>query len=772
MTASPELDPRRPTRWPLALTALALLFSLYHVVQAALLPLELFFQTGPEDRIGQFVFYNSHLGGGHFGMPVELGDYDADGQVDLVVAPMAAPSGPDKTRIDAGEVYVLRGDGELRGKVDHRTFEDDTFPGLTILGARKNDYLGTELFTADVNGDGVQDLIIGAQNHDGPAGDRPTAGGVFVIFGREGLLESGSVIDLLTLDQAPHPDVLTLIGERPGDRLGLWVEAGDFDGDGIDDLFLGGDQSSGADTEDDQGRVGMAAIVYGRTEWPAIIDLATAREEIEGVSYLYGRDGEDHFGASLHARDLDGDGRDEVIVAASLNRFSASLLDDPAVFEAEASGGGDGPEPDDVIRRFSAGEVYILFSEGEESRLPQEIDFASPLPPEISGRLATIYGANRDDTVGEELTSGDFDGDGHADLALGAITASNPDGTALAGATFVLYRPDLLRGQTLDLATLGQGPDIPGFQVSSIYGLEARDILGDTLSVGDFNRDGFDDLAVGIPHRQLQGKRDTGEVAVLFGSPERFPDQLYPSAPDVDPSVLISYVRGPDANDNFSYSMEARDYDGDGFDDLFPNAMRGDGADNDVPDAGEVYLVSGFFLSGQRVTVTGVEPRLLPPGRPHEVIVTGSGFTVREDMHVFLGDQEVTEFTSESGTRLVVTLPAIESPGEFPLRVENRHGTFTAIDPVIFGSELEFSRGDSNLDGTFDIGDPVFTLAYLFLGKRATCLDAQDVDDSGMIDIGDPVRALRYLFLGNVPAPPAPFPGAGSDPTEDALTCP
>jgi hypothetical protein len=83
----------------------------------------------------------------------------------------------------------------------------------------------------------------------------------------------------------------------------------------------------------------------------------------------------------------------------------------------------------------------------------------------------------------------------------------------------------------------------------------------------------------------------------------------------------------------------------------------------------------------------------------------------------------------------------------------------------------QFIRGDSDGDGELSIADPVRTLNYLFLGTVAlSCLDAADANDSGGIDLSDATFTLGFMFNGDR-APPAPFPGKGSDPTSDSLGC-
>jgi len=82
-----------------------------------------------------------------------------------------------------------------------------------------------------------------------------------------------------------------------------------------------------------------------------------------------------------------------------------------------------------------------------------------------------------------------------------------------------------------------------------------------------------------------------------------------------------------------------------------------------------------------------------------------------------------------------------------------------------------FRRGDANADGKVDIGDPVASLNYLFLGASAPpCEDAADSQDDGKIDLSDAVATLSWLFLGGA-SPSAPGPtSCGSDPSEDELT--
>jgi len=715
------------------------------------------------EQCGQLSVYNVSVGGGFFGHPVEVGDFNGDGMQDVVMGPMAA-DGDNGTRNRSGEVYVYPGDQVLEGVLDRGDLQNPP-GGLTLMGARAGDFLGTELFVADVNGDGIEDLLVGAQNYDGPAGDRDTCGGVFVVLGREDLLDAA-----LTLDMAAPPnDVITIFGADAGDRLGIWVEAGDLDGDGYADLLLGADQTFSEDPSAFEYHKGLVVVIYGREEFPSVIDLAEVRanpESLPGTSRILGRETEDHFGASIHSRDLDHDGRDELIAAAALNRLSASQRGG-GTFSAHASGGGDGPEGN----RNGAGEVTIFFSLDEGERLPALVDLSSPLPPVLAGRVTTIHGASSGGAMGEEITSGDFNGDGEVDLALGALTGRRTTGST-GGTTHVLYGQagGGLQGQTIDLSPLAVDGIPEGLEVSLLYGLNPLDLLGDTLSVEDFNNDGFDDLALGIPDHDLPGKTNAGIVAIAFGRPEFWPSSWAPQADVLPEDLQVAYVLGADAGDLLSYSMEARDFDGDGYGDVFPNAMRGDGSLNDAADAGGAYMVSGYKMIGASTNVDTIEPQEGEASQITPVVIAGQGFTTSADTRLFVDAVEVTDFQVMNATTIEANLPALGISALVDLRMENRYDTIVLSDAFRYIIPVPFIRSDSNRSGLVDLSDAITMLVYLFQGGTTTCLDAHDSNDDGAVDLADIPYILGFLFLGGSP-PPVPFPETGTDPTADDLRC-
>src|SRR5262249_41713163 len=105
----------------------------------------------------------------------------------------------------------------------------------------------------DVNGDGLDDLIIGAHRED--ANGRVDAGAAYVIFGKAGGLSNANLANL-----APS-DGFRIIGAAAGDNTGYSVSsAGDFNGDGFADILVG------APDADPNGstRGGSVYVIYGK----------------------------------------------------------------------------------------------------------------------------------------------------------------------------------------------------------------------------------------------------------------------------------------------------------------------------------------------------------------------------------------------------------------------------------------------------------------------------------------------------------------------------
>ena len=524
------------------------------------------------ERAGQWTIYNRTANGSLLGLPVALGDLDGDELADAVLSPMNADSGPGRIRRGAGEISVVMSSGnvsgELAGETNLASVDPADLPDSVALvyGRDVNDLLGTETFVADVDGDGFADIIAGAQLGDGPANGRPGSGEVAIVWGQENF--GGRVIDTANAGA----DVTFVYGADAGDRLGVWVFAGDLDGDGTMDAILGADQGNGPDN--DRMHVGETHVLYGGSHLRVPeIDL---RNTSLARTVVYGIDDEDHSGTTVRAGDLDGDGTNELLIGAGLNRLSASIGNDGG--GGHASRGGDGPNG----MRSNAGEAYALYL-GKDAR-PASIDLRDP-----PASTVFIYGIDTGDSYGEELFVGDFNGDGFGEIAIGAIVGDGPNNTRPNGGELALIMgSDELPGSVIDLATPPPG-------VTFFFGRSRGAIAGDTAMFADADGDGLDDLIIASPNEPVDGDARVGTTHIFFGTEDALPPTVDLAAiPDEIPVLLIE---GHSGNDMLAYSMGAGDADGDGVVDIILNVMDGDGLEDTLESSGDAHVLSGAALA-------------------------------------------------------------------------------------------------------------------------------------------------------------------------------
>jgi len=395
--------------------------------------------------------------GDKYGRALAAGDFNHDGLADLVIG---APNGGLGTI--SGNVQIHYGlPGAIQIVPEHVLQPGvNGVPDDGMHESRRDARFGTAFAVGDFNGDGHSDLAIGAPDWAFEGGPFD-AGAVVVAHGHVGGLIPFDGF-LVTQDEAGIPDAAEF-----ADDFGAALAAGDFNGDGFDDLVVG------VPLEDGVGAILVLfgspnSLIFANHYWLGEFDLGST-----GAA-------NDHFGQSLVTGDFDGDGFDDLVIGV--------------------------PDQDDGDGDVDVGMVGILFgAAGSPLSEPSGgFDFASRQWwwEDLFGE-----GSNVSEHFGAALATGDFDGDGFRDLAVATPHDDSAKGavTVFAGSANRLFeRRDRFVPQADGLPPAPVQQD--GFR------------FGKALVAGDFDGNGYDDLVIGAPHLNLEGAVDAGGAFVLYGS--------------------------------------------------------------------------------------------------------------------------------------------------------------------------------------------------------------------------------------------------------------
>ena len=426
----------------------------------------------------------------------DAGDVNNDGLADII---MGSIYGVYSTRGAVGIAYIIFGRTAF-SDIDLSTWAPGPTQGFRVVGAIVSEQFSVAVAGAgDINGDGFDDVIIGANY--GSYSTRGNVGTACVVFGRA---FPPALVDLATWAPTTS-DGFRIFGVASGDETGRALRAaGNVNGDGIDDVILGAHGANPPGRTD----AGTAYVIFGRATFPASIDLASWSTDTMNGFRMLGAAAGDGFGTHVSgAGDVNGDGTDDFIVGAHL---------------FDSQGGVD------------AGAIYVIFGRvvaANAGNAFTELDMSTFTSGATLG--FRLLGAMGSALSGWCVSgAGDVNGDGYSDIVVGAFGFDAP-GKVDAGIVYVIYGHNVaLPYQDIDLRYFVTS-SVTGFR---IVGAAAGDGLGYYVrSAGDMNNDGLADVMVSAPYADQPGQLDAGTAYIIFGVPNS-PTSQPSSQPSRQPS--------------------------------------------------------------------------------------------------------------------------------------------------------------------------------------------------------------------------------------------
>ncbi len=389
---------------------------------------------------------------------------------------------------------------------------DDGPPGTIVKTTCSGNASG------DFNGDGRDDLAVGIPGQ--AVGTNGNAGAVQVIYGSltVGLIDAGKQLFTQGANSVDGA------GEA-GDEFGACLAAGNFNGDAFGDLAIGAPSEDITSTRGSFSNAGAVNVIYGSAS--GLNAAGTPADQIwaqDSPGVLGGSEANDGWGSALVAADFNNDGRDDLAIGAP---------------------------NEDIGNTKDAGSVNVLLGSANGlSATDDQIWFQDK--KKVAGASET------DDMFGASLAADDLDGNGSDDLVIG-VPGEAIGPTSKAGAIHVIRS---------GAGGLSRSLDKIWFQGNSSVTdtAEANDRFGTAVAAGDFDNDGFADIAAGVPLEDLNTRTDVGAVVVLYSTS---------SGPSGTDSELWSENDStkttgdtPNPGDQFGAALTAGDFTGNGFADL------------------------------------------------------------------------------------------------------------------------------------------------------------------------------------------------------------
>src|SRR3989339_668965 len=587
----------------------------------------------------------------NFGIEFTVGDLNVDGKDDLVIGAYGYDASDDE-----GRVYIFYNDG-TGVYVDTAATADEIITGENLS------FFGYSLATGDLDADGDTDLVVGGYKY-----------GIFdgrvYIFYNNG---TGVYVDTA----ATADEIIT--GEDSADRFGFFLTVDDLNMDGKDDLI------AGAYLYDITSNEGRVYVYYNDGYYTATSTLADVIITGEGT--------DSSFGFSFSTGDLNSDGKTDLVVGAQgynssqgrvyifysqngqVNLNKSIVGESTSDYFGNAMTSGDFDADGDIDLAVGAyeyntgqGRVYIFYNDYDYG------DHASTADEIITGETSNSFG--------NSLVAGDLNADGKTDLAVGANWSTQCS-------VYIFYND----GNYTSLASTAD----------EIITGEASSQFGTSMSVGDLNSDGKEDLVVGaVNYSSYRGR------SYIF-----YNDGSYAAS-----AASVDEIITGEASSQFGNSLDVGDLNSDGKEDLVVGAFMYNSFQ------GRIYI---FYNDGTGIYTYGATTS--------NVTITGSGANFGESL--VIGDMN-----SDDKTDLVVGATFYGSTngrayifyndGSYAASAASADEIITGEASSQFGTSM--SVGDLNSDGKTDliVGAKSFSSftgrTYIFYNDGQYPLNATSAD--------------------------------------------
>ncbi|MFA6028195.1 MAG: hypothetical protein WC752_04690 [Patescibacteria group bacterium] len=425
----------------------------------------------------EFVEYSGESASSAAGGSMAAGDINADGYSDLIISAGYFNNG---VIVSAGAVYLIYGQNDL-------LLSSSLSSAIRFTGEDEYDSAGWSVSSGDINGDGYDDIIIGASGVEDAIDG---SGSVYLIYGQAEHLTSSSL-----------STAIEFTGENLQDHAGVSVSSGDINGDSYDDIFIGARSNNGSFTG-----AGAAYLIYGQAE-----NLTGASLSSPLIVKFTGEAEYDDAGGSVSANgDVNGDGYNDLLIGARRNgevadnagaayliygqadhlvnaslstaiKFTGEAETDDAGDVVHFAGDVNNDGKDEILISAKgnnangvseAGAAYLIYGQAEQlvgASLSTAIKFTGEAEDDFGGYPATA--------------AGDVNNDGFGDLIFGAY--GNDTAGLNAGAAY------LINGQAehLTSASLSTGLKFTGEASSDYSGFPVT-------TASDVNNDGYDDILI------------------------------------------------------------------------------------------------------------------------------------------------------------------------------------------------------------------------------------------------------------------------------------